>query len=664
MRLAAFVVALAGHTTATITCVKSDFQYLLAYWCVCRPCNLCTFNVLHGCQVSTPDAITLSDGSDIPTKQPFLAPIDWFLTDAQIQAARGGVPRTGISTFSTNNSITVFPDTKEFFQSIYQDVSATSAGDAVFFNGWTLNNVPFIPHVDATQTVQSVWASVATRGVDFHALLNENMQEYATAATMFNWFNGLGLPNAQLVLDNRVSGVTDSLHQKATVVQRGHGGAVAYIGGVDHGYDRWDSKYHNESALRNGTGVRQSFNGWMDVHSKIVGAATQDILNSFLQRWSDPSPPAISAAFSLLASPNGGISDTPRVIAPVNLGTQSTTGSSAVQLVRTYSCVYNGYVNFAPKGETSILAARLKAIQNAKNFIYVEDQYFVYMPDLFNALMAVLPTIQRLVIVTCARSSMSTTAGYQVFLYNMVAPLQEKFPNKVQIYKSPADIYVHTKVLLVDDVFLSIGSSNWNVRSMTSDAEMAANIVDTATVTSAPDNIAVAALAHSFRLAKFGELTRFSIDFSTLTFVQAADALATYANQAGSFISPFVVEFELYFAIYVNTQRLFDGDGRCVGTSPDFCANVTSSDYQVVQIACQCAKDKQDLATCPAMLAYNNNSAANAMVTSKFQKVLAICIVVLVAILVVVGVGSFCLHRHFCRRRRRNNTAPSPDSAK
>ncbi|KAF0687207.1 Aste57867_21063 [Aphanomyces stellatus] len=647
---------LASHASATITCTKASFQYLLTYGCMCRPCHLCAHSVANGCQMSTPNAVTLSDGHDIATQQPLLAPTAWFLSDIEIIRARNGVPRTDIATYSTNNSVTVFPATNEFFRSMYQDISTTASGDAVYLNAWTLNNVPYIPDVDPSQTLQRVWADTVGRGVNVSALLFQNLEDSSAVAGMFNWFNGLGAPNAQLVLDNRAPALTGSLHQKATIIQRAHGGTVAYMGGTDHAIDRWDTKFHNESTLRKATNITKSYNGWVDVHSKIVGAATQDIFNTFLQRWSDPSTPLISPVFSLLASTTTGISDAPRVIAPIDLlDNLPANGSHAIQLARTYSCVYKGYTNFARLGETTILAARLKAIQNAKNFIYVEDQYFIHVPDLLDALLAVLPTIQRLVIVTCARSSMTTVAGYEAYLYNMVAPLQEKFPNKVQIYKSPADIFVHSKVLLVDDVFLSVGSSNWNVRSMTSDAEMAANIVDTATVTSVPDHIAVAALAHSFRLAKFGELTRFSIDFSSLTFVQAADALATYAGQAGSFITPYMVEYESYFAIYANAQRLFDGDGRCINTSPDFCANVTSSDYQVVQIACQCTRDKYELTACPAMHEYNHASVATSMEMTKYHTVLAISIAVLVAIVVLVGVGSFCLHRHCCKTKSRKS---------
>ncbi|KAK1935163.1 Phospholipase D alpha 1 [Phytophthora citrophthora] len=66
----------------------------------------------------------------------------------------------------------------------------------------------------------------------------------------------------------------------------------------------------------------------------------------------------------------------------------------------------------------------------------------------------------------------------------MVRPLLKAFPNKFNLCttKTERDIYVHSKLLIVDDVYLSMGSANWNRRSMTSDSEIAASIVDGDTV--------------------------------------------------------------------------------------------------------------------------------------------------------------------------------------
>ncbi|RQM26809.1 hypothetical protein B5M09_000746 [Aphanomyces astaci] len=617
-------------TVTTIACTKvTSFEDLLAYWCICSPCHLCTYSLTQGCTVVDSNAVTMSDGSDVRTRQPSLDPTDWFLTNADITRTRNGIARTDISPYTSNNSVLVFDATSDFFRAMYQDLLGTTANDALYFNAWTLGNVPYIPDIDPTKTVQAVWADLVARNVSLNALVFENAQESKPVAEMFNWFQqGPSKGSSQMALDNRITAVSGSVHQKSTVL-RTTGEWVAYVGGVDHCRDRWDTKFHNSTALRKATNVQVGYDGWVDVHTKMQGPAVQDILNNFLSRWNDPTAPIITPLFSLLTSLPTAYNNLIRPLPPVALPPplKVVNGTHSVQITRTYSCQYKGYQNFAPQGETSILASRIKAIHQAKNYIYIEDQYFVHVPELLAALEQVLPTIQRLVVVTSLRSSFSSAAGYDKYLFDMVAPLQTKFPHKFHLYRTIDSIYVHSKVVLIDDVYLSVGSSNWNVRSMTSDAELTANIVDSATVQDPSGDTTVTKLARNFRLAKFGELTRFSIDFSRMTVVQATDALVLYATSPSSnpFIVPYVVTYELMFELYSPAvQNFFEGDGRCLNVSDDFCATVSTSDYEIVQIACQCAKDKVNLDVCPAMLQYNHDQTAKNLTSARFQKILAI----------------------------------------
>ncbi|EQC24759.1 hypothetical protein SDRG_17348, partial [Saprolegnia diclina VS20] len=106
-------------------------------------------------------------------------------------------------------------------------------------------------------------------------------------------------------------------------------------------------------------------------------------------------------------------------------------------ILRTYSCKYKGYKSFAPKGETSILAGRIKAIRNAKNYIYIEDQYFIHVPELLDELLKVLPRIQRLVIFTVTPGKVELASGYQKYQYDMMAPLLEKsFWSTTSLFRS------------------------------------------------------------------------------------------------------------------------------------------------------------------------------------------------------------------------------------
>ncbi|GMF19953.1 unnamed protein product [Phytophthora lilii] len=101
--------------------------------------------------------------------------------------------------------------------------------------------------------------------------------------------------------------------------------------------------------------------------------------------------------------------------------------------------------------------------------------------------------------------------GTSKYLYEMISPIREKYPDKFRIYAAKAGrkLLIHTKAVIIDDVYLSVGSANWNRRSMTSDTELNADIVDGDTVKS-PEG--VTRLPRDFRIRKFQEMTGLSYD--------------------------------------------------------------------------------------------------------------------------------------------------------
>jgi phospholipase D1/2 len=233
-----------------------------------------------------------------------------------------------------------------------------------------------------------------------------------------------------------------------------------------------------------------------------------------------------------------------------------------VQFVCTYSPDYDGYTDFAPMGEQSILHARIKAIRSARNYIFIEDQYFILVPELLDVLLEVLPSITRLVVIV-QRTVEASYTGYDKYLYDMVAPLQLHFPDKFQFYstKERRSLYIHSKIMIVDDVYVSLGSANWNRRSMTSDTELGVNLVDTEHVQS-PDHVTVNKLARDFRLKKFQEATKLPYEqLAAMTFVEACDALQTAALDDGfSLIEPYILEDKARFDVEHIQRQIVDPD--------------------------------------------------------------------------------------------------------
>ncbi|KAG7401424.1 hypothetical protein PHYBOEH_001416 [Phytophthora boehmeriae] len=523
-----------------------------------------------------------SNISDVALEQPLLKATDWFLTEEEITESRGGSPRSDMATYSTGNSVTTFTVTKEFFDSVYEDLSTTVESDRVMLAAWDTDLIPFTPDVDPTGAKSNfdvVFGGIVKRGGDVKILTWTNKFLFFQDIAARNKINklpssGINDADALFIFDDRLPYTMSSHHQKTLVIAASNASGaddhpVAYVGGIDLSNDRWDTIHHNATAIRKASGVHFRNNGWVDSSLRIHGPAAKDVANNFLDRWNSPYLPAQSLGDDVVDFKNPKYSYLP----PIDYASSNTTsklGQQNVQIVRTFSCKYKHW-EFAPYGETSLFQARIKAIKNAKNFIYIEDQYFILVPELLDALMEVLPRLQRLVVVVEPPEMITRIGGYERYLYENVQPLKEKFPDKFKIYtmKKKLGIYIHSKLVVIDDVYLSDGSANWNRRSMTSDPELNANIVDDDHVKS-PDGVTVGKLVRDFRIRKFQEMTGLSYDkLDAMRFVAAAEEFENAAASESSLIQTFEVDKELYYDVFNDdVHQTIDPMDVCGGSSP------------------------------------------------------------------------------------------------
>jgi phosphatidylserine/phosphatidylglycerophosphate/cardiolipin synthase-like enzyme len=143
-----------------------------------------------------------------------------------------------------------------------------------------------------------------------------------------------------------------------------------------------------------------------------------------------------------------------------------------------------------PLGEMSILESMAKAIRNAKDLIYIEDQYF-RMPivlDAFREALDASPSLQVVVITKPVsdtdpakkwtlhmNDALREMAGDRYLLLQVMA-YDEGYLTDPQIPEpvfQPID--VHAKIIIVDNFFLSVGSCNKNNRGLLYEGE--ANVV-------------------------------------------------------------------------------------------------------------------------------------------------------------------------------------------
>ncbi|KAL3665991.1 hypothetical protein V7S43_008789 [Phytophthora oleae] len=527
------------------------------------------FSTEDGSSSSTASQNASVDSPNVPVRQPLLDATDWFLTEDAITESRGGVPRSDLAVYTTGNNVTSLTVTNEFFDATYDDFLSTKEGDRVLLSAWEVSLVPLKPDVDSTGSttgVHEMVTGVVERGGSFHIMGWTNLLHRKInieARDDINKIPASAVNGAEAVyiFDDRVRTMTSSHHQKTLVFAANssedkNDQPIAYVGGLDFTNDRWDTIHHNNSAIRDAAGITYERKGWIDAHVRIHGPAAKDVANNFLARWNSAYLPCQGLDDDLLSYGNPPYKSLP----PLHYASSNTTaklGSHSVQIVRTFSCKYKHYKEFAPRGENSLFQARLKAIKNARNYIYIEDQYFILVPELLEALMEVMPRIMRLIVVVNVLEFKYQVTGYGRYLYDMVSPILKAYPNKFNVYtiKKKLNIYVHSKAVVIDDVYLSVGSANWNRRGMTSDSEMDANIVDEDTIES-PDGVTVNKLARDFRVRKFQEMTSRSYeDLDAMTLVEAFNAFEAAASNGSAILQHLEVSHHAYYLAFTDFIR-------------------------------------------------------------------------------------------------------------
>jgi phosphatidylserine/phosphatidylglycerophosphate/cardiolipin synthase-like enzyme len=234
-------------------------------------------------------------------------------------------------------------------------------------------------------------------------------------------------------------------HEKTIVIDD----RVAFVGGVDltsDDGDRFDSPRHPARAKV----------GWHDVATRIKGPAVADVAANFNMRWHEVT---------------GKHLPDPVVTPPA--------GEVAVHVVRT---VPEKIYEAVPKGDFGILESYVRALRAAERFIYLENQ-FLWSPEIASILadkIAEPPSDDFRVLALLPvkpNTGADDTRGVLGELLEADRDAGRVFASAIfaRSGKRADPIYVHAKVAIIDDRWLTIGSANLNEHSLFNDTEM--NIV-------------------------------------------------------------------------------------------------------------------------------------------------------------------------------------------
>lgn len=286
-----------------------------------------------------------------------------------------------------------------------------------------------------------------------------------------------------------------SHHQKMVLVDYDEPSkTVGFVMGHNMHRNYWDTSAH---AYDDKEGLRDvGFGPWQDLSVKVSGQILFDLNTNFCKAW-DRGSPWYKRWFDSALGDREHISPAKFAYAPQNM-------RSLAQICRTQP---------QEKGEQSIKELYMIAAGNARKYVYVENQYFRFPPwaDKLKRTRKLLLAggrdenlhgVCRLFVVTNVPDKSGRMNTYRMLQAlgrsNQVPQVHREINNlKANAEVKPSDvaglkilictlmsdtklpanntyrpIYVHSKLLVVDDAFSTLGSANLNSRSMESDSEL------------------------------------------------------------------------------------------------------------------------------------------------------------------------------------------------
>jgi phosphatidylserine/phosphatidylglycerophosphate/cardiolipin synthase-like enzyme len=390
----------------------------------------------------------------------------------------------------------------EYLPALAESIAGTGGGDHLFVLGLQLD-----PDVDLRgrdpsapdwEPIRLTLAAAAARGVDVRVILAgsvftggmpfrvgpfvgnvETARDLRTTSAPGR--DGEPPPLADRVLLDWSGHRLGSNHQKAVVVTRGDE-LEAYVGGMDIAAGRWDGPPHE--SMRRGDAAW----GWHDAAQRLRGPAAERVWEVARDRWREaaslPARPAWyrEAGFGRLnperVPPDPGPPPDTAELGPFD---------QRIQILRSYGpwkqhppppAPRRGWTHLPEGGVHEVFEALAHAIDAARHYVYIEDQYFREYPggdsrfELYGRLRdAAARGVKVLLLGGGVRRPDDVRGG----LANRELPpdirrkVVESLPPEGRAnvaFFRVENLTVHSKVVLVDDRFACIGSANIFSRSM------------------------------------------------------------------------------------------------------------------------------------------------------------------------------------------------------
>lgn len=414
---------------------------------------------------------------------PVDAPSEWLLT-----ADERGNPVGGLPAWTEGNLVRPLIHGATYFDRLVEEVEQLGEGDRVWFTDW--RGDPDERLRPDGPTVDELFSAASHRGVDVRGLVWRSHTDALSFSSEANRAldREIEEDGGKVILDQRVRRV-GSHHQKLVVIRCPADPArdVAFAGGIDLCHSRRDDAEHGgDPQAVDMASAYGPTPPWHDVQAEIRGPAVGVLETVFRQRWADPTNPDSGNPLSYVIDRfrRARLDAEPL---PPDLPPPPACGPHLVQTLRSYPKIRPAY-DFAPDGERSIARGYTKAVKRARRLVYLEDQYLwsAEVAQLFADALEANPDLHLVVVVPRLpdqEGSFNATPQYVGRRQAIDLCIRAGGEERVHVFDvenhEGTPVYVHSKVCVVDDVWASIGSDNFNRRSWTHDSELSTAVLDT-----------------------------------------------------------------------------------------------------------------------------------------------------------------------------------------
>lgn len=322
------------------------------------------------------------------------------------------------SIYTQDNDIQMFKDGKSKYDSLFNDIK--NAKETINILYYIINNDNVGKKLIELLTIK------ANEGVEVR-LLYDHLGSFFTPFTLYNDLIKAGGKVSRFfpIKLGTILRINFRNHRKIVIID----GAIGYIGGMNIGDEYM--------------GLNPKLSPWRDTHLRLVGSSVGFLQERFLMDWyyatseQEIHEDSLLKKFFVLSQGTGDIG-----VQIISSGPDST----AEQIKRSY----------------------IKMISSAKKNLFIQSPYFVPDESFLEALQIASMSGVDVRVMLPAKPD-------KKFVYHATTSyIRDLLEHGIKVYLYPG--FIHSKMLLVDDGVVSIGTANMDIRSFALDFEINAII--------------------------------------------------------------------------------------------------------------------------------------------------------------------------------------------